>query len=130
MKIKRDAFLYLEGDDNDHDFAQCGTCYLFVPEDERCAIHGNLRITADDSCGFYIEGAPSFDDTEKLVTPEESGLVHRETRCENCAYGGPTCKLYEMLNRELPHVFELTTEISPTSCCNAQVPKVKVAGGQ
>ena len=120
-KIKRDAFIYLPG--KDKEFAQCGTCWLFNAEKERCAILGpTFEVDDDDACNFYLKGDPSKDlKLVARVTPKNAGFVDRKVRCENCKYGGGgVCKLYTMLNEKLPDVFDLDTKIEPRACCNAQ----------
>src|SRR5262245_10857360 len=126
-KIDRSAFLYLPAGERLDD-KQCGHCMLWV-KDNRCVIHAyDVKVTADMSCGFYLFGEPSPKHTrswEATVTPEESGLVDRQVRCENCEYGSPLnrCRLYEMLNRRLPDIFDLDVKIESKGCCNAQTPK-------
>ena len=135
-KIGRDAFLYLEPKGKDgSQFAQCSTCMMFMPDEELCSIHGpKLKILSRDSCGFYVQGKPMHEgEAMALVTPAESGLVHREVRCENCQYlGNPqtTCLLYEKLNKLLPTKFWLDTKVKKQACCNAQTPKTETAKAQ
>jgi hypothetical protein len=123
-KIKRDAFLYYDG--TDHDFAQCGTCWLWDPVRWRCAVIPSLDLVEYwDSCGYYGKGhMPRHLNGAPVFTPEEVGFVKRRVRCENCVYGadGATkCELFNKLNG-LPD-FELDIEIKPEGCCNAQTPR-------
>jgi hypothetical protein len=147
MKIKRDAFLYLapESTQEDRDFAQCGSCRLFVPGKDHglCVIHGSkVNIGADDSCGFFVpwatpDGKPKKEvvDTHAgelskglpaSVTPEESGLVDRLVQCHRCRFAADAaatkCSLYADLNEKFPEAFDLDTAIEPHACCNAQIP--------
>ncbi len=120
-KIKRDAFLYMSG--KDKEFGQCGTCWQFNAEKERCAILGpDFKVADDDSCCLFVKG--DYPKDLKLVariTPKNAGFVERRVRCENCKYGGSgNCKLYEMLNEKFPDIFDLDTKIEPRACCNAQ----------
>ena len=127
-KLERDAFLYLNPEHGVPEFAQCGTCVDWVQGDNRCTIHGpRVKVPESASCGFYICGEthPPGTVTEALVTAEESGLVDRKVRCENCQWGGPTtyrCRLFAGLNERLPDVFDLDEQIEPKGCCNAQLP--------
>jgi len=123
QKITREAFLYMESDEED--FAQCGTCWQFDPEQKRCAILGpDFEVDADDSCCLYTKGDPvEGQPMVTRVTPKDAGFVKREVRCENCVYGGKKCELYVMLNKKLPDVFNLNPNIKPRACCNAQTPK-------
>ena len=118
MKIKRDAFLYMEGDDSD--FAQCGTCAFGRDE---CAVMGGDEVSArNGSCGLYAEG-PELDYVVADLTQEDVGYVERQVRCENCKFSrGTTCNLFVTLNQTLPHLFALDVKIKPTACCNAQTP--------
>jgi len=123
-KIKRDAFIYLPG--KDKEFAQCGTCWLFNAEKERCAILGpDFKVDDDDSCCLYVRGTPvKSQPIVARITPKNAGFVERPVRCENCLYGGGNeCKLYRMLNEKFPDVFDLEISITPKSCCNAQTPR-------
>jgi hypothetical protein len=125
-KIKRDAFIYLNG--TSRDFAQCGSCWLFVPEKQRCSILGpKVEVDADDSCCFYMKGKPVKGlPIVARVSIEEAGFVERKVRCENCFYGGGgDCQLYVELNEKFPDMFDLDTSITSKSCCNAQIPKQK-----
>jgi hypothetical protein len=118
-KIGRDAFLYLSPKPPKDQFAQCGTCRDFTGTG--CMILGQTRITKGMSCGLYVRGQPRLNmkgREQSLVSPEQAGLVNFQVRCENCKYGGPTCKLYEALNEELPDKFDLETKIDPKACCN------------
>jgi hypothetical protein len=122
-KINRDAFIYLPG--KDKEFAQCGTCWLFNAEKERCAILGpDFKVDDDDSCNFYLKGDHPKDlKLVKRVSPKNAGFVDRKVRCENCRYGGDHCQLYQQLNSRLPDIFDLETKIESRACCNANTPK-------
>lgn len=145
-KITRDAFVYLNpiSEVSKNRFAQCETCRLWVPgfEGGGCIIHGSKQvpITASMSCALFIawpDGKPEPDavqnhlaelqkDIPGVVTPEESGLVDREVRCENCDYfdsGKAKCGLFEKLNKAMPDIFDLQTDVDAYGCCNAQEPK-------
>ncbi len=120
-RIKRDAFLYMEGAKKD--FAQCSSCSLFHPEGNNrgdCTIF-KKHVGGGDSCGLYVPGFFSGISNAKRVTPEEAGyLKNTQVRCENCYYGGSgVCQLYEMLNKRMPKTFDLDTKIQPIACCNA-----------
>jgi hypothetical protein len=124
QKIKRDAFIYLSS--NTKDFAQCGTCWLFNAEKERCAILGpKFEVDDDDSCNFYLKGEHLKGmKLQALVTPKNAGFADRKVRCENCRFSSNNeCRLYSMLNEKLPDVFDLDSKIEPRACCNANSPK-------
>src|SRR6266436_8860223 len=86
-KIDRSAFLYLPPDGRGDDNAKCKACILYLAGN-RCIIHAPDVVTrGEDSCCFYIPGRPAIRGRPVgLVTPEESGLVKRQVRCENCFY--------------------------------------------
>jgi hypothetical protein len=127
MKLGADAFLYLNPEPGVEDFAQCFSCRDWVRDDDRCVIHGpHVRVPGTASCGLYVCGEvqPSGTETIAVVSTQESGLVDREVRCENCRHSqGTTCGLFILLNNELPDTFEIDTEIEPKGCCNAQQPR-------
>lgn len=130
--VTRDAFLYMDPQgDRVKEFGQCSTCVLWTgPERKTCTIHGRgIEIDGGDSCGLYISGSPDESGREKaLVTPEESGLVSRKVRCENCAAYLPklySCDLFHKLNKSYPKLFDLEETVHPLGCCNAQHPKGK-----
>jgi hypothetical protein len=127
VKLTRDTFLYLHPRTRSR-FAQCATCRDWVLGDRRCVIHGpKVRVLGTASCGLYVFGwpNPAGTKTSAKVTPEESGLVNRQVRCENCTWaddGAHKCGFYELLNKELGDVFDLDVNIDPHGCCNAQQP--------
>jgi hypothetical protein len=121
----RSVFLYLDpkpGADS-----QCGTCYLWIKGD-RCWIHGpRVKVTASMACCFYLKGKPlptTVSPPAAMVTPEESGLVDREVRCENCRhYDDRRCRFFALLNSRLSALFHLATDVDPRGCCTAQEPR-------
>jgi len=116
VKIKRDAFLYLEG--NNAKFAQCGSCALGW---STCAIMGNTRVSpVKGSCGFYIKGQPTPDRHIANLTRAQTGYVERPVRCENCRfYGQGHCGLYRALNKNMGAIFDLDEKVDAEACCNA-----------
>jgi hypothetical protein len=125
VPIKRDAFLYMEGDGD----KQCKSCWLWNWEDKRCTVlPTDLEVRAEDSCGYWGPESGTFFADRSVApqfTPEEVGFVRREVRCENCYYFNRSgrCFLFHILNDELPDHFNLDTEVSPKGCCNAQTPR-------
>ena len=144
-KITRAAFLYFEPDrtgTREEDFAQCGSCRMFVPGTQCIILGSDVHLGPRWSCGFYAPWPNGVRNAEVVanhraelakglkgsVTPEEAGLVNREVRCENCAFfedETDECELYEQLNK-LP-LFDLDVKIEEYGCCNAQTPKGKRA---
>ena len=152
-KIGRDAFLFLKPKSTAQkpDFAQCGPCRMFVPEEylqgklkgDRCIIHGSrVEIDDDDSCGFMCawptpDGKPVKkvieDHAGELlkmipgsVTPEDSGLVSQRVQCHRCKFekgNSSVCGLYQQLNKTFPDIFDCDPAIERNTCCNAQKPK-------
>lgn len=128
MKIGRDAFLYLDPRFAPKTrWAQCSTCRDWVTDDRKCVIHGpKITVRAGASCGLYVWGVPhpAGTETRAKITPEESGLVLREVRCENCRwFEDDQCGFFHMLNEELGDIFDLDTKVDAHGCCNAQEPK-------
>ncbi len=155
-KIGRDTFLYMAPKPGqEEDFAQCGPCRMFVPQEvlgekfdgDRCIAHGSfVELDEDDSCGFFLpwptpDGKPVpavvEDHAAELrkgitgsVTSLESGLVSRRVQCHRCRFPNKEvtrCGLYEALNRKLPDEFALDPNIERHACCNAQEPRGKPA---
>lgn len=122
-KINRSAFIYLAPKQPKNKFAQCETCFLFLPGKKRCGIFGEDNVVvANASCGFYLNGKPDDDQPiRNCVTPEEAGYVHGQVRCENCTWldKGNVCGLYKMLNKKAPDTFDLDEIVDPKGCCNA-----------
>jgi len=124
-KVKRDAFLYIDG--KGADTGQCSSCKLWVKGADVCIIHGmHVTIKGTASCGLYVPGKPvNAGLAQALVTPEESGLVERKVRCQNCRFawsGATVCGLFQSLSERMPEIFDLDTKIEPQGCCNAQSP--------
>ncbi len=138
-KYGRGPFIYLEPRpiDGDADYAQCGSCRMFVPEMQRCIIHGaKVDVDEDDSCGFWVPWPKGervqhvIDDhaaelkkgVGPSVTPEESGLVDDRVQCHRCVQFDSKqskCALYDELNKMLPKLFDIPTKVHPHACCNA-----------
>jgi len=129
-RLKRDAFLYLDPESYNQDqFAQCNTCRDWITGDNRCVIHAkDVEVPGSASCGFYIVGVPQVAGTPTIgsVTSEESGLVDRPVRCENCKWFADEygeCNFFAKLNVYLPEVFDLDTAVDAKGCCNANQAK-------
>lgn len=119
--IKRDAFLYFDPKGDGENFAQCGTCNMFMSKEKRCMIlEKDLEVTEKDSCGVYVYGKPMEHHT---MTAKEAGFVRDVgVRCINCEYydpGDSDCELFEKINEECPDDFRLDTKVDPQGCCNA-----------
>jgi len=115
-KLSKAAVLYLEPHSGEgHQFAQCGTCRMFLAAKKRCTILGDTEIGADDSCGLYVPGsAEKSAAVSAAVTPKEAGLVRdTKVRCENCEFGGESKCGHPALG----------FPIISTGCCNAWSPK-------
>jgi hypothetical protein len=124
-KLGAEAFLYLSPEPDTPDFAQCSSCRDWVKGDNLCAIHGPfIEVLGSMSCGLYVYGEPLPEGsrTMTIVSTLESGLVDREVRCENCKHMLPDdiCGFFDTLNKELPELFDIDTNIDPKGSCNAQ----------
>lgn len=118
MKIKRDAFLYLDG--ANEEFAQCRTC---VFGNDTCSIMNDVAVSPEDgSCCFYIKGR-RIESTIASLTKKQTGYVERQVRCENCKFfSAGECMLFHKLNGIFPEIFDLDEKIERYGCCNAQTP--------
>lgn len=134
MKIKRDAFLYMDpSGKNQAKFGQCATCRMAVPikGKMRCSIL-DIEVGGNDSCGMYTPGPHNPSEAQHIskdVSPKDAGYVRRQVRCENCKFFDPDdgdCELFEMLNLYHPTIFDLEEMVDPRGCCNAQTPGPKV----
>lgn len=120
--ILRSAFLYLPPTGDHKQFAQCGSCGMFIPGAQRCWLFGaDDLVVSNASCGMYIQGEPSDDQKPQgKVTPEDAGYNLGQVRCENCKwFTGSTCDLFKLLNGQLPDVFDLDVKVDAYGCCNA-----------
>jgi len=120
--INRSAFLYLPPTGDKASFAQCGSCGMFIPDKNRCWLFGPKdRVVANASCGMYIQGEPSSDqEPQSKVAPQDAGYNLGQVRCENCRWlSGKKCALFEMLNRQMPEIFDLDEKVDEYGCCNA-----------
>lgn len=120
-KLTRQAFVYFEPKQPIEQFAQCGTCRLFLPTKQRCSIFpNNQKVIAQGSCSLYIQGQPN--DQQPIVpviTAEQAGYVEQQVRCENCgAFQDNKCWLFEQLNKKMPDTFDLDVNVSANGCCN------------
>ena len=121
-KITRSAFIYLEPKpDESEQFAQCGTCFMFMPGRKRCSIFGpDDVVVANASCGLYVHGEP-YDEQliRDAVTPEAAGYVKEQVRCENCVwYKSGKCGLFALLNSADSGAFDLEESVKAKACCN------------
>ena len=121
-RITRSAFIYLEPKPGESDqFAQCGTCFMFMPGKKRCSIFGpDDVVVADASCGLYVHGEP-YDEQliRDAVTPEAAGYVKEQVRCENCTwYKAGKCALFALLNQADSGAFDLEESVKAKACCN------------
>lgn len=131
--LDRGGPIYIEpkNDKNANEFAQCKTCSMFTGK--RCTIHGTeTPIKPTMSCRFYVEGDPMLKMAGKEhahVTPTESGLVDHPVRCENCVAfntDDSMCKLFELMNKMAPRVFNHNPNVTPKACCNYQTVESEV----
>jgi hypothetical protein len=104
-----------------------------------CVAHGSdVKVGDMYSCGVYLpwpggkveelvvknHAKELAKGLEGSVTPEESGLVERKVRCENCEFHEPEegkCHLYELLNKLMPDYWNLDENVNPQGCCNANI---------
>jgi len=124
-KFDRDIFIYLEPQkkQNPKDFAQCGSCFMFMPGKERCSIFPeDFKVIADASCSLYVHGQPTDDQAWKTaVDPKAAGYVKEQVRCENCKWLDPgnKCGFFVYLNEKMNDTFNINEKVDPKGCCNA-----------
>jgi len=125
--IDRSAFLYMDPIGEGELFAQCSTCRFWRPQARLCAMFiSEPQVEADSTCGLYVYGRPSdYQTFQPTVWPKDAGFETRQVRCENCIHYRPAaqaCNLFYELNKRLPGVFRLNTQVHPDGCCNANTP--------
>jgi len=124
-KFDRDIFIYLEpkGKQRPKDFAQCGSCFMFMPGKERCSIFPqDFKVVADASCSLYVNGQPTDDQAWKTaVDPKQAGYVKAQVRCENCKWldPGSKCGFFAYLNEKMGDTFSINEKVNAKGCCNA-----------
>lgn len=116
--MNRSTFVYLDPKGNPNDFAQCRSCKMYVDSHDVCSLHGmKVKVHGGMSCTEYAFG--HADDSElphvsPAFTPEQSGLVDAEVRCENCHFFES-----EENECELFHILNIPDKVNPKGCCNA-----------
>ena len=124
-KFDRDIFIYLEptGKQEEKNFAQCGSCFMFMPGKERCSIFPkDFKVIANASCSLYVYGQPTDDQAWKTaVSPKAAGYVEEKVRCENCKWLDPgnKCGFFAYLNEKMSDTFNIKEKVDPKGCCNA-----------
>lgn len=132
MKRDRSAFGYMEPSPDTREFAQCGTCAMFLRRIGRCHwLRPQDCVDDDDTCIMYAQGEPNDDPKAKptgTFAPETVGFFDGQVRCENCnAFDARDpkrkhCDLYVQLNRTFPRMWDLKPAVKPHACCNAWSP--------
>lgn len=122
----RSAFGYMEPHPSIPDFAQCGTCPLWLKPHRNCYwLSADDDVLRNDSCILYVQGTPCTDPSilaTGTLTKPEVGFHRGSVRCENCSsYDKPVsqCELYVKINRAFPQLFKLKPGVKPRACCNA-----------
>jgi predicted kinase len=124
-KRGRDSFGYMEPSPNIPDFAQCGSCQIWIKDRDRCYWFSDTKeVEANDSCTEYVQGEPIKGNVKATnsLDPKEAGFIKGSTRCENCVSFNkdkPLCMLFEKLNRTQASIFDLDEKVKPRGCCNA-----------
>ena len=128
-KVVRSSFLYFHPIAVDpREFAQCGTCQNYVPDDDRCVLlSSDFEVNEEDACNMYLPGqtAPETAPKFELWTPDVVGFYRGNVRCENCVYFSDQdnlCGFYKILNQQLPSLFDCDPNVQPQGCCNAFTP--------
>ena len=121
-KITRSTFLYMDPQDPENEFAQCSTCYNWLPSKRRCKYFSkDDEVLGSMSCNLYAHGTPT--DKQPIInatTPEEAGAVNEAVRCENCSwFSNKTCGFFKLLVNQLPDTFDIDPAVDSKGCCNA-----------
>jgi len=133
----RDCFGYMEPSPDIPDFAQCGSCKMWLKRQELCYwLPKTKEVEAGDSCILYVQGAPFNNPDMKatgLLQPEVVGFIDGKVRCENCSSFSKEnsgCNLFHTLTQAFPTIFKLNSKVKPRACCNAWNSKKKVTRGE
>jgi broad specificity phosphatase PhoE len=115
-----------------NNYAQCTSCKMFISSKAVCSLHGmDVKIKGSMSCSLHAYGHADESELQHVsaaFTPQESGLVDRQVRCENCKFyceEDSDCELFEFLNGEVGVAFALNDKVDKHGCCTAQTPKPK-----
>ena len=125
MPRDRSTFGYLEGHPDIPNFAQCGSCKVWLGRHDRCLwLPKDFDVDKTDSCILYVQGPPIDRETKAtgLLEPKEVGFTKGKVRCENCTSfdkGKSICLLFQKLTDLLPSIFKLDHRVKPRACCNA-----------
>lgn len=119
-KIDRSTFIYLDPTGDKKEFAQCSTCISWIPDKQRCHFFSDDdKVVGNASCGLYVHGEPHDQPTLNSVTPKEAGYTLGQVRCENCTwYVDKKCELFDKLNKAMPDIFDLDSDVAAQGCCN------------
>lgn len=123
-KYTTQVLVYLKPQGKPEDHSLCKSCRMWEANN-KCSIHGDVRVGPEFSCNLYVNGKPgAMDKVEKNVTPQESGLSSKPVQCQRCKwFGDGKCGLFEMLNKSAPDTFNLDEKVDPNGCCNGWVGK-------
>jgi hypothetical protein len=122
----RSAFGYMEPKHNIPNFAQCGSCKMWIKNRKECYYFTKGKeVDEDDSCIMYVQGENMPGNMVYPINafpPEVVGFYDGPVRCENCisfnkAKSG--CELFYELTEEHPDMFDLDSKVKPRACCNA-----------
>ncbi len=105
----RSAFGYMEPRPDIPDFAQCGSCKMWLKRQELFYwLPKTKEVEAGDFCILYVQGPP-FNNPDMKPTgslaPEVVGFTDGKVRWEN--------------SQIFPDVFKLDSKVKPRACCNA-----------
>lgn len=106
---------------------RCKECLLFIPDSERCFIHGvGAVIKPNGYCAYWVKGQPFPGLTPKgSVSKLESGYGEdpNGTTCQKCEYFSSEKNDCQVVDKDSSG--DDPGEISPMACCGNQSPKDK-----
>jgi hypothetical protein len=122
----RSSFGYIEPAPVIPNFAQCGSCRLWLYHIHNCRwLSANDEVRNDHSCNIYVQGPQTRDAwaaATGTLAKDEVGFQHGDMRCENCTSFNSEariCYLYSDLNDRFPDLFGLNIKVKPRGRCNA-----------
>ncbi len=118
-KALKSSVLYIRRTGTEY---QCKQCVMFIPEEERCWIHGDATVIKPyGTCGLFVKGKPqpnlkpmgSLSKLESGYT-EESYVGYS---CKRCEYFNPQAHDCQKVDKDSPG--DDLHEIHPDACCNS-----------
>lgn len=121
-KISKVSVGYIHRRGSDY---RCRECLLFIPDSERCFIHGpGIEIKSNGYCIYWVKGQPFPGLTPKgSVSKKESGYGEdpNGTTCQKCEYFLSDKADCQVVDKDSDG--DDPGSIHPDACCANQDPK-------